>query len=237
MSQFDRDFRLTKDILPSRYELRFDLDLDSWTAKGWERITLRTATPTREIVLHSVELDIATASVDGTNALAGQRAEDEAQVVVLRFAKDIPAGQHTLDIEWTGGIRDSPRGLYRSVRGEERYAATQFEAADARRAFPCFDEPGFKTPYAVSLTVSAGQQAISNGPELAPPPGSAPQTGPTRSVAFAETPPLPTYLVAFAAGEFDLVEAPVPPNAVRTTKLPLRGVAVRGVPRISGQAV
>ena len=69
MSEFDINFRLSQDVLPSRYELRFDLDLDAWTSKGWERITLRTAKAAREIVLHSVELDLAKASIDGSNRL------------------------------------------------------------------------------------------------------------------------------------------------------------------------
>ena len=80
MSQYDRDFRLSKDVLPSRYDLRFELDLDRWSSAGWERITLRTARATREIVLHAVELDVTSASLDGRNALANARFETEAQV-------------------------------------------------------------------------------------------------------------------------------------------------------------
>ena len=76
LSEFDRDYRLSKDVLPSRYQLRFDLDLDTWTSTGWERITLRTAKPTREIVLHAVDLQIRKAVVDGANALESQRTED-----------------------------------------------------------------------------------------------------------------------------------------------------------------
>ena len=214
MSQFDRDFRLTKDILPSRYELRFDLDLDNWTAKGWERITLRTAKPTREIVLHSVELAIATASVGGTNALESQRAEAEAQVVVLRFAKEIPAGEHALEIEWTGGIRDSLRGLYRSVRGEERYAATQFEAADARRAFPCFDEPEFKATFSVELVHPDGNAAIANMPIES----QKPEAENRIRTRFRETPVrISSYLVAFTVGPYEST-----PEAVTPSRIPVR---------------
>ena len=214
MSQFDIDFRLSKDTLPSRYELRFDLDLDTWTSKGWERITLRTAKALREIVLHSVELDITKASIDGTDFLESQRPEDEAQVVVLRFAKDIPAGEHTLELEWNGGIRDSLRGLYRSVRGEERYAATQFEAADARRAFPCFDEPEFKATFAVEVLHPVGNVAIANMPVESQKPEGEWRT----RTRFKETPVrISSYLVAFTVGPYEAT-----PEALTPSKIPVR---------------
>jgi aminopeptidase N len=119
-----RNFRLTKDVLPSRYELRFELEFDAWTSTGWERITLRTARPSRAITLHSIDLEIADATVDGTNKLADVQTDAESETATLRFANEIAAGEHALEISWKGGIRDSLRGLYRSLRGEERYAAT-----------------------------------------------------------------------------------------------------------------
>lgn len=214
MSEFDINFRLSKDTLPSRYEMRFDLDLDTWTSKGWERVTLRTSKPGREIVLHSVELDITNASIDGSNALDSQKTEDEAQIVVLKFAKDIPAGDHTLEIEWTGGIRDSLRGLYRSVRGEERYAATQFEAADARRAFPCFDEPEFKATFAVEVLHPVGNVAIANMPVESQKPEGERRT----RTRFKETPVrISSYLVAFTVGPYEAT-----PEALTPSKIPVR---------------
>jgi puromycin-sensitive aminopeptidase len=214
VSEFDIDFRLSKDVLPSRYELAFDLDLDTWTSKGWERITLRTAKPVREIVLHAVDLEIAKATVDGANALESHRSEDEAQVVVLRFAKEIPAGEHTLEIEWTGGIRDSLRGLYRSVRGEERYAVTQFEAADARRAFPSFDEPEFKATFAVELVHPIGNVAIANMPIESQEPEGDRRT----RTRFRETPVrISSYLVAFTVGPYEST-----PEALTSSKIPVR---------------
>jgi puromycin-sensitive aminopeptidase len=210
---FDRDFRLSKDVLPSRYDLRFDLDLDAWTAKGAVRVALRTARPTREIVLHAVDLDITKASIDGA-PLESQRTENEAQVVVLTFAKDIPAGEHALEIEWTGGIRESLRGLYRSTRGEERYAATQFEAADARRAFPCFDEPEFKAVFALELTYPSGNTAIANMPQT-----KSEDVADTRTrTTFRETPiRISSYLVAFTVGPYEST-----PESVTPSNIPVR---------------
>jgi len=214
VSAYDRDFRLSKDVLPSRYELRFDLDLDTWSSAGWERIALSAAKPTRELVLHAVELDIRSATIDGGNVLASQRTEAEAQVVVLQFEKEIGAGEHTLEIEWTGGIRDSLRGLYRSVRGEERYAATQFEAADARRAFPCFDEPEFKAKFSVELLHPAGNAAIANMPVEAQEAAGEHRT----RTKFRETPVrISTYLVAFTVGPYEST-----PESQTPSKIPVR---------------
>ncbi len=225
MSELDRDFRLSKDVLPRRYELRFKLDLDTWTSTASERITLTLATPASEIVLHAVDLDITTASVDGANTLAAKTAHAEAQAVTLRFANEMAAGPHTLEIAWTGGIRDSLRGLYRSVRGEERYAATQFEAADARRAFPCFDEPEFKAVFAVELEHPSGNAAIANMPVTSREDAGG---GWTRT-RFRETPPISTYLVAFTVGPYEST-----PEATTPSGIPVRvwlspGLAAQGI--------
>ncbi len=214
MTRYDRDFRLSKDVLPSRYELHLDLDLDRWTSSGRARIALRVAKPARELVLHAVELEIASATVDGAIALEGHRTESAAQVVVLRFAEEIAAGEHTLEIAWSGGIRESLRGLYRSVRGEERYAATQFEAADARRAFPCFDEPEFKATFSVELTYPSGNAAIAN----MPPERTEDLGGGRTRTRFRETPVrISTYLVAFTVGPYEST-----PEASTPSKIPVR---------------
>jgi puromycin-sensitive aminopeptidase len=214
VSAYDRDFRLSKDVTPSRYDLKFDLDLDTWTSKGQERIAVTVARATREIVLHAVELEITYATVDGTNALETQTAHGEAQVVVLTFAKEIAAGEHALEVTWTGGIRESLRGLYRSVRGEERYAATQFEAADARRAFPCFDEPEFKAIYALELVHPSGNAAIANMPVSAQE-----EIGENRTrTRFRETPlRISSYLVAFTVGPYEATAVTNTPS-----KIPVR---------------
>ena len=210
MPSYDRDFRLSKDVLPRRYDLKFDLDLDTWTSQGEERIALVTAKPTHELVLHSVELDITSASIDG-NALEGTTAHDEAQVVVLRFANEIPAGQHILGVRWRGGIRESLRGLYRSMRGEERYAATQFEAADARRAFPCFDEPEFKAVFSLELVHPSGNAALANMPV-----SSQEEIGENRTrTTFRETPVrISSYLLAFTVGPYESTPETTTPSKI-----------------------
>ena len=220
-----RNFRLSKDVLPSRYELRFDLDFDAWTSTGWERITLRSGRPSPEITLHSIELDITSATIDGTNQLADVRADTESETATLRFANDIPAGEHLLEISWKGGIRDSLRGLYRSLRGEERYAATQFEAADARRAFPCFDEPEFKARFSLELIHPSGNAAIANMPIASQESIDEHRT----RTHFRETPTISSYLVAFTVGPYEFTPTVTTPSGIPVRVCLPPGLAEQGI--------
>src|SRR6266487_3743778 len=95
-----RDFRLAKDLRPSRYALRFDLDLDNWISRGRAQIDLHLAAPQREITLHAVELDIREVKLAEGPAPEEISYEEQSQTATLRFAGEIPAGQHTLEIEW-----------------------------------------------------------------------------------------------------------------------------------------
>jgi alanyl aminopeptidase len=136
-------------------------------------------------------------------------------------------GRVRIHLEYDAPFESGDQGLYVVERGGERYAFTQLEPTFARRAFPCFDEPAFKTPFEVTLHVPKDKIAIANAPEKVrayedEPPG-------WDRVVFAPTQPLPTYLVAVAVGTLDVATPPpLPPNAVRSRPLPLRGVAVKG---------
>ncbi|HUQ16793.1 MAG TPA: M1 family metallopeptidase [Candidatus Saccharimonadales bacterium] len=214
------DFRLSKDVRPARYSLRFDLDLDTWSFRGNGTIGLRLARPVRSITLHSVDLDIATG--DGVAAVTY---DEEAETATLTLETELAAGDHTLTIRWTGEILEKLRGLYRSTRPGERYAATQFAAADARRAFPCFDEPEFKARFGLTLVHDASLAAIANMPV-----SRTSSIGAGRMVTeFAETPLISSYLLAFTVGPYEAT----PPAATAT------GVECRvWVPRgTAGQAV
>ena len=225
MDESRKNFRLSKGVLPSRYELRFELEFDTWTSTGWERIALRSERPAREIVLHALELEIIAATIDGDNGLTKTVLDTEAETATLHFAREIGAGSHTLEISWKGAIRDSLRGLYRSLRGEERYAATQFEAADARRAFPCFDEPEFKATFALELIHPSGNAAIANMPIV-----SQEQVDERRTrTRFRETPTISSYLVAFTVGPYEFT-----PTVTTQSGIPVRvclppGLAEQGL--------
>ena len=147
----------------------------------------------------------------------------------LDFARPLAPGRHTLVFRYSAPFMTSAEGFYRAEVAGRWYAWTQFQAIDARRAFPGFDEPRHKTPFTIRLTVPEGQMAVSN----------APLAGTTRTRAgvahdFAATEPLPTYLVALAVGDFDVVEATIPANAVRTRPLAFRALATKGqAPRLA----
>ncbi len=220
-----RNFRLSKDVLPSRYELRFELEFDTWTSTGFERIALRSARSSREITLHALELDIVSATIDGKIKLERAELDPESETATLRFASDIAAGEHVLEISWKGGIRDSLRGLYRSLRGEERYVATQFEAADARRAFPCFDEPEFKATFSLELVHPAGNAAIGNMPIV-----SQEEVDERRTrTRFRETPKISSYLVAFTVGPYEFTPTVTTPSGIPVRVCLPPGLAEQGI--------
>ena len=233
----DRTFRLPLHLRPHHYEATLSVDLDGKRFSGSERIQLGVAQPAEEIVLHAAELDVTRATLH-----AGGRVLDAVSItpavasetVILSFAEPVPRGQAALELAWTGRMSAGLRGLYLAGNG---FAATQFEAADARRVFPSFDEPGFKATWRLAVEAPAGSVVLSNGaPERQEVLGDG-----RKRVAFAETPPLPTYLVALVVGPIE----GFPPVSVRGVpvrtwaspeKLPLTGfgqdVAVEVLPRL-----
>src|SRR5438309_4516610 len=148
--------------------------------------------PRREIHLHAIGLEISRARARGA-AKAAARGEAESETLTLELEQELPPGRHILDIAWRGKFTPGLRGLYRAGP----VAVTQFEAADARRVFPCFDEPAFKARWAIQLVqVPPGGAAISNGRVVK----DEAAEGGRRTVAFSETPPLSSYLIALIVG-------------------------------------
>jgi cytosol alanyl aminopeptidase len=134
-------------------------------------------------------------------------------------ARRIPVGKHTLRVTYRGKMtKNDGDGIYTAQEAGDWYAFTQFESTDARRAFPCFDEPSFKVPWQLTIRAPKDVVAISNTPV-----DSERVEGATKIVRFAETPPLPSYLVAFAVGPFDFVDA-----GKTRTGTPIRIVVPRG---------
>lgn len=223
----DRDFRLSKDILPVRYDLRIEADLEQWRFIGSEHIEVRVAKPVREIILHSVDLEVDTAAARsaGETQPASISYNEEAETVTLRFAEPLAAGTAYLDVQFHGVILERLRGFYRSQKDGRRYASTQFEAADARRAFPCFDEPEFKARFAITLVIPSDVVAVSNGAQIA---SKALPDGRTE-VRFAETPPISSYLVAFCMGPFETTPVSSTPSGVPVRVVLPRGMADKGI--------
>jgi aminopeptidase N len=183
--------------------------------------------PTWHVVLHARGMHIAQAEADAGGARIAAAVSMRVahggvvpEELVLSFARPLPAGPATLALTYDAPFSGDLTGLYRVREGDRWYAFTQFEATDARRAFPCFDEPGFKTPFDLALTAPAGATALANMPEAAPGEVSTSAGADLIAHRFQTTPPLPTYLVAFAVGEFDAAEGQAEPVRIRalTTK-------------------
>jgi len=189
-----RHFRLDPRVRPVRYTLHFDLDLEAWAFRGTERLEFTSDLPVREIVLHARDVDITRVSSSCAVSL-----EPDAEALVLRFRHELAAGAHAVDLEFTGSIRPDLKSLYRSTSGTERYAITTLWPAEAKRLFPCFDEPPFKARFALSLTTPSDAIAIANTRPLERRPAGAGRT----HWMFAETTPLSPYLLAFAVGPFE----------------------------------
>jgi puromycin-sensitive aminopeptidase len=217
-------YRLPRTVIPSRYELRLAPDLSAFTFDGEETVTVQVTEPVSEIWLNAAELTISEATVarDGGPVHRGTAFPDEdRERCRLHFSETIAPGTWRLRLTFRGGLNDKLRGFYRSAyrdpAGAPRtLAATQFEATDARRAFPCWDEPAFKAVFATTLVIDPALTAVSNTAIA-----SERIEGGRKIVTFADTIVMSTYLVAFVVGELEATEpAPVGRTPLRVWCVP-----------------
>ncbi len=201
--------RLPASVVPHHYRIRIEPDLDAATFSGTVSIDIETLDPVEHIDLHALDLEITSAHLvtDESRQSLEVKPVPEWQRIRVSTGKRIDPGRATLDLAFTGILNDLLVGFYRStyVDGdgvEQTIATTQFEATDARRAFPCFDEPIFKATFGLTLTVPDHLMAISNYPEIARQP-----LGDGRSeVTFENTMKMSSYLVAFVMGPFEATD-------------------------------
>ncbi|MBP6911824.1 MAG: M1 family metallopeptidase [Candidatus Pacebacteria bacterium] len=204
-----KGIRLTDTVVPIHYKLSLAPDLDAHTFAGDETITIEIKKTTKNITLHSIDLDIESVHVVvGKNTQFAQKISynNKKESATFSFIKSIPKGKARLVLSFRGLLSDSLRGFYKSHyihKGEEKIlATTQFEATDARRAFPCFDEPAQKAVFDVSLIVPFGKTAISNTLPIA----TREHSPGFQRIDFASTPKMSTYLLAFMIGHFEYIE-------------------------------
>ncbi len=214
--------RLPEGVRPVRYAADLTLLPDSPTFQGSVDIEIDLQKPSSLIWLNARDIEIAEASIEtaGKRQPAAVEPGNE-NFLALRFPAEAPAGRSKLRIHYSGKISPkSSAGIFQGRDGDELYLYTQFESIDARRAFPCFDEPQFKTPWQLTLHVKAGHKALANTPQLS----ETAEPGGMKRIAFAATKPLPSYLVAFAVGQFDIVDA----GKAGKSHVPVRIVTPRG---------
>jgi aminopeptidase N len=197
--------RLPAIVTPDHYDLGFVVDLAHERFDGMETIKVHVAEPTARIVLNAVEIRFHEVTIGtGTAAQKADVSLDEAnQTAALTVARALPKGPTEIHIRFTGVLNNQLRGFYISTSKNRKYAVTQFEATDARRAFPCFDEPAFKATFALTVSVDRGDTAISNGKVLSDLPGPA---ATQHTMKFATTPKMSPYLVAIAVGDFQCLD-------------------------------
>jgi aminopeptidase N/puromycin-sensitive aminopeptidase len=193
--------RLPQNVRPEHYALNLTPDVNAATFSGVETIEVNLAEPTDHITLNAAEIAFESVTVTngGKQSKAAVSLDKEKEQATFTFAEKLAAGKASLAIAYTGILNNELRGFYLSKTAKRNYAVTQFESTDARRAFPCFDEPAFKATYDVTLVIDSGDTAISNTAIESDTPG--PTTG-KHTLMFATTPKMSTYLVAFLVGDF-----------------------------------
>ncbi len=223
----DADYRLPSGVRPSRYSIRVAPDFQESSFEGDVAIELTISEATAEILLNAAELEIDGASI----APAGSSEQTPLQVTLdegrerasFVAGAAIPAGEYVLSCHFSAPLGEKLRGFYKSTftdsAGNERViASTHFEATDARRAFPCFDEPEMKAVFSITLDVPEGLFAVANGPQLA----TTDLGDGRRRVRFADTMKMSSYLVCYAVGPFEATEA------VMADGVPLRVIVPEG---------
>jgi len=193
--------RLSGPAVPEHYTLWLAPDLQKATFAGRETIRVRLAAPAASLTLHAAEITFDTVRLTAGAATQTARVttNSAAETATFSVERPLPAGVATIEISYTGLLNDKLRGFYLSSANGRKYAVSQMEATDARRAFPSFDEPAYKATFDISMTVDAGDTAISNGRQIRDVPG--PEPG-QHTVTFATTPRMSSYLVALLVGDF-----------------------------------
>ncbi len=215
---------------PERVRLHVEVDPQRSAAfRGRVAIDLRLERRSRLLRLHAAELRVVRPRViqDGRSVRGRAVAEPESETLRIELERALAPGEATLELDFAGRLRSDLCGFYAARVGSRRYGFTQLEASDARKFFPCFDEPAMKARFQISVTTGAGNRVISNAPVLRT------RRLPDRrkTVHFAETPPLSSYLVALAVGALEAS----PPTLLRAT--PIRVWHTPGKRRLTGFAL
>ena len=221
--------RLGDAIVPVHYRLELRIDPTQESFSGKVSIDARISESLDSLWMHGKDLEIDEiflTDTHGNRVAANYEQKHGSGVSLVSLERTVDAGAVTLDISFQRPFETGTNGLFRVLRGEDAYAATQMEPIAARKVFPGFDEPAFKVPFDLALVTRADHVAVTTTPEITT---ETLEDGYVRRV-FDTTRPMPTYLLAFAVGPYDIVDyGTIPANAVRDRDLPLRAIAARGL--------
>src|SRR5580693_3952786 len=201
--------KLPKTVIPGHYAIELTPDLQKLTLAGTESVDIEVREPTAKVTLNAVNIALASAGVDDDAQRAEVSLDAATETATLSFAQPLAAGAHRLRIAFSAKINSFGRGLfytdYPTEQGTKRMISSQLEPADARRIFPCWDEPAFKATFALTVTVPKAFLAVGNMPVVR----EDQSAGDLKRVAFAPTPKMSSYLFVLSAGELERITADV----------------------------
>jgi aminopeptidase N len=213
----DTPGKLPKEVVPTDYSIRIIPNIDAFTFTGAETVKLKVRSPVHQLVLNALELEITEASLDDqVLPKSALKVDKEKELITLALTSELSLGDHTLALGFSGKINQQGQGLFYVHYQEQGSGAqkimlgTQFEATDARRFFPCWDEPAFRARFQLTALVPENWLAVSNMPIA-----SEKKIAGAKEVRFAATPQMSSYLNVFVAGELDLIESRVGPTQIR----------------------
>ncbi len=218
------DGRLPGGVKPLAYDLALRVDPNATRFSGQARISLALARPTDVIVLHGRGLEVSSAvvqsgervSVASVTSRDAAHAEGRGEELVLGFGELLPRGRVVLELTYSAPLSETLDGLYRVEDAGKRFLFTQLQPTDARRVLPCFDEPAFKVPFSLRITAPEADAVFANTAEQS---ASRVEPGWVEH-RFVPTPPMPTYLLAFAVGPLEVYEGPAAPVPIRVITVP-----------------
>ena len=197
--------KLPKTVVPIHYAIELEPNLESLTLAGSEVIDLEVREPTAQLTLNAVGMTLTAATIDTQGAAIALDAANE--TATLTFPHPLDAGRYKLRIAFSAAINRFGRGVfyvdYPTDKGSKRLISSHLEPADARRVFPCWDEPAFKATFGLTVTVPRSFLAVSNMPIAS----EEPVTPTLKQVTFATTPVMSSYLFVLAAGELERLSA------------------------------
>ena len=213
----DTPGKLPKDVVPTDYAIRIVPDIDKLTFAGTETVKLDVRRRVRQLILNALGLKIEGASIDGKE-LPGSaiKTDTKYELLTLALPSELATGEHTLTLRFAGIINQQGQGLFYMRYQEQGTGArkimlgSQFEATDARRFFPCWDEPVFRARFQLTAVVPENWLAVSNMPVE-----SEDKIAGGKEVRFAPTPSMSSYLNVFVAGELESIESRSGPTELR----------------------
>lgn len=215
-------FRLDATLAtPSAQTIRLQLDPTDEAYHGTTTIHFDLHRRSQVVWLHARDLELIEAVLVGPSGNVQVEVVNapEHEQVGLLAATQLPAGTYRAEFSFAGRVADGNTGLMVRRSGDAAYLATQFQSHSARSVFPCFDEPRFRVRWALEVTAPEGMAILGNMPEAA-----SRRNGTWQTVSFVETPPLPSYLVAFGVGPYEIVDA----GAVGRNRIPMRFAMTAG---------